>query len=107
MESIAYINALQAQTTDLGNAVNRREAELSEAKKRLLRLLDLQEEIDGWREGVRVGPGPTSVGFIRLEILGSRQPYRGGLLSAYGKRRQREFRFRRFRQLHPYFEEAR
>ena len=32
MESIAYINALQAQATDLGNAVNRRRAELSEAK---------------------------------------------------------------------------
>lgn len=51
MESIAYINALQAQATDLGNAVNRRGAELSEAKKRLLRLLDLQEEIGGWRKG--------------------------------------------------------
>ena len=51
MESIAYINALQAQATDPGNAVNRRGAALSEAKKRLLRLLDLQEEIDGWRKG--------------------------------------------------------
>lgn len=49
MEAIAYINALQAQATDLGDAVNRRVTELSEAKKRLLRLLDLQEEIDGWR----------------------------------------------------------
>lgn len=51
MEAIAYINALQAQATDLGDAVNRRVTELSEAKKRLLRLLDLQEEIDGWRRG--------------------------------------------------------